>query len=127
MAIRLCDLAIILGSPAGVLVQGYGARHHVCRARRRDGIRVPSELICGEFEHAAKGIFRLLDVDEDREVNDGVEIWVKAMEEEVERLGDEVVSELPSSRRNFSITFKSESPQAVERENVQQRCAGPQP
>jgi hypothetical protein len=53
---------------------------------------VAKELVCGEFEHAAKGFFRLLQVDED-EVNEKLKLGVKAMLEEVAKLGDKDVSD----------------------------------
>lgn len=53
---------------------------------------VPAELMCGEFEHAAKGFFRLLNVDED-DVNERLKLGVKAILEEVAKLGDKVVSD----------------------------------
>jgi hypothetical protein len=52
----------------------------------------PNDLICGEFEHAAKGFYKLLNVSEDelflRRGLDGV----AAIEEEVRALGDTDVS-----------------------------------
>jgi hypothetical protein len=51
-------------------------------------IAEPRELICGEFEHAAKGFFRLLHVDEDDISLRSVK-GVGAIEEEVQELGNE--------------------------------------
>jgi hypothetical protein len=80
-------------------------------ASERSGGRftsTPKELICGEFEHAANGLYRLLNVDED-DVNDWTKEGIKAMEKEVKRLGDKDVSEHlsyilnePSSEKTYS-------------------------
>ena len=50
------------------------------------------ELICGEFQHAARGIFKFMNVDQD-DVVKGAMQGVKAMEAEVAVLGNKEVSE----------------------------------
>jgi hypothetical protein len=52
----------------------------------------PMDLVCGEFEHAAKGFYKLLNVGRNI-VNRGLELGVQAIEEEVMALGDEDVIE----------------------------------
>jgi hypothetical protein len=52
----------------------------------------PSDLICGEFEHAAKGFYRMLNVPE-KEVFRRAMAGVKAIQEEVKALGDRHVME----------------------------------
>jgi hypothetical protein len=53
-----------------------------------------NELICGEFEHAAKGFFKLLNVDED-DINQSIVSGVAAIEEEVRALGNaDVIQQL---------------------------------
>ena len=69
---------------------------------------VPKELVCGEFEDAAKGFFRLLVVDED-DVNEKLKLGVKAILDEVAKLRDKVVSDHleyilyhPASERKYA-------------------------
>ncbi len=52
----------------------------------------PNDLICGEFEHAAKGFYKLLNVPEKDIIRLGLD-GVAAIEEEVRALGDTDVSE----------------------------------
>jgi hypothetical protein len=67
----------------------------------------PQDLICGEFEHAAKGYYRLLNVSE-KEVNKRALRGVQAIEEEVNALGNsEAIQQLeyilrhPASEKLF--------------------------
>ncbi len=53
----------------------------------------PNDLICGEFEHAAKGFYKLLNVPEDEVFRRRGLDGVAAIEEEVRALGDTDVSE----------------------------------
>ncbi len=65
------------------------------QAQARDGERFVAEardLICGEFEQAARGFYKLLHVNES-EVYDRARAGVAAIEEEVRALGDRNVSE----------------------------------
>jgi hypothetical protein len=52
----------------------------------------PKALVCGEFEHAAKGFFKLLNVTDD-EVYKRASAGVLAIEEEVKALGDKDVAQ----------------------------------
>ena len=52
----------------------------------------PEEQICGVYQHAAEGFFELMNVDDD-ELYGKLRLGIKAIEEEVEKLGDPVVSE----------------------------------
>jgi hypothetical protein len=61
-------------------------------AHRDRFVADPRDLVCGEFEHAAKGYFKLLNVPE-VEVSRRALEGVAAIEEEVRALGDTDVSE----------------------------------
>ena len=52
----------------------------------------PEEQICGVYQHAAEGFFELMNVDDD-ELYGKLRLGIKAIEEEVEKLGDPVASE----------------------------------
>ncbi len=73
--------AILLAVPVAGEAPRDGSRLHKFVAE-------PRELICGEFEHAARGFFRLLHVDED-EISLKATKGVAAIEEEAELLGDD--------------------------------------
>lgn len=76
----------VLNSIQGTVEQSPGGGKH------EKFVGKAEELVCGEFEHAAKGLFKLLNINEDI-VSHQARAGVAAIEKEVQALGDKNVAE----------------------------------